>query len=206
MRKVVLLLIMLSAVLAFGCKEEKKSGEKWVEKTETFYAVADAYVSETLSSSNFGNLTMCSAGYNGGYEAATLIKWDLSSIPSNAEIVEARVELNITARSSGVDSCKFGVYRLYTDWDESTVTYDDYVNVIYSLIDTFYGPSTTGPCEICSSQSLISVVKEWVQDPSTNFGLSIEPKWFSPPDEYINFSSREGGVAPKLVVKYRYKQ
>ena len=212
MRKVVLLLIMLSAVLAFGCKEKKKSGEKWVEKTETFYAVADATVYEepTFANSNYGSEQTCEVGYDLGYLEGTFVKWDLSSIPTNAQILEVKIVLKISDVDNIVgNNFVFWVYKVGAPWDEATVTWNNMPSASFDPIDVFNGPSGTGHYEVdfTNSPDTVAMIEGWVKNPSNNHGIYIDPDWqASQGDSHMEFSSKEGGNAPALIIKYRYQQ
>lgn len=206
MRNAALLLIMLGAVLAFGCKESKKSNGG--VKTKTFYAVADTDVDEEFPYDNYGSSPTCILGVWNTYNTEVLLKWDLSSIPPDAEILQVKLVLDLVEVSNNVGTqFMFEVYRVLEDWSESAVTWNTRPTIATSPLACFSGPSGLGQfsVDLTQSQDFLSMVEDWIKNPQQNFGINIAPAWagVAGQDDYMEFYSKEGGSAPALIIKYR---
>jgi len=213
MRQVVMCLVMAVVLTgAIGCKGKKKTGgAQWVEKTETFYAVADADIDEEFPDDNYGSDPTCAPGVWDTYYMVTLLKWDLSSIPQDAEVLEVELVLNIADVSNNVGTeFVFGVVRVLESWEESTVTWNTCPAVATSALAYFNGPSGLGQYSFDFSQvqDFVNMVQDWIKNPQQNFGMAIGPAWtgVAGQDDYMEFDSKEGGNAPALVIKYRYQK
>jgi len=93
-----------------------------IDPTETIQPEdgKDARIRSTYPNTNYGDHDTIDV-YNGSYIDRTLIEFDLSSIPSNADVTSATMDLycyNVT------DEGTVYVYRVLVDWIESQVTWN----------------------------------------------------------------------------------
>ena len=86
----------------------------------------DARVEETDPEKNFGNLVELKIKSKNSDNKRTFIKFDLSSIPANALISEAHLELYLTDAPG--NSRQYGIYAVLNSWDEGTINWDNQVN------------------------------------------------------------------------------
>ncbi|HWP98824.1 MAG TPA: DNRLRE domain-containing protein, partial [Syntrophomonadaceae bacterium] len=93
----------------------------------TFLPIDDAYVSEWYADQNFGSSTALFVGrfMQPGDLYRSLLRFDLSTIPPTSTINSA--ELNLTMyRNEIISGSQYvGVYHLLSDWNESTVTWNN---------------------------------------------------------------------------------
>lgn len=121
----IILLVILIGFFAFSVKSQGII-------TTSFYAIEDAYIRNGAANtgSNYGSLTELIAS-NGLYSLSpvsyfytrSLVKFDLSTVPSNAIITSAKLRLRIKSESLTAS----GSTELYLDlanstWSEGTVT------------------------------------------------------------------------------------
>jgi hypothetical protein len=133
----------------------------------------DSYVASGRTGNNYGTSTALEAdgsdGSNG--ELVTLIKWNTSSIPTNAAVTSAKVTLRVSNVSSGA-------YNLYarngSAWSESTVTWANASIAANqgTLIGSFT-PSSTGLYTLTLNAAGLALVQGWVNGTVANNGLTI---------------------------------
>lgn len=168
---------------------------------ETFYSTADTWISEALPNNNMGSDYIAAFGYySNGDIGAGLVKFDLSSIPSNATINSATLILkNASTTTSG--AVNGAAWRVTSNWNESTTWGGNLVTYDNSVGGTI---STTGT-ESSISISATSVVKKWIEDGYTNYGFALVPHSWSTYGNLWMFITREyTGTSndPKLEVTY----
>lgn len=93
--------------------------------TVTFTPTQDAYISEFFSNQNFGGASALFVGLYQGVNDIyrSLLKFDISSIPTDSTIISAKLRLYIFRNDFPLISKPIQVYRLLSDFNESTVTY-----------------------------------------------------------------------------------
>ena len=124
--KILIILILVIATAFFNSLPTVKA----VTKTITLYPVADTFVFEMYPNNNYGNYQDMIVGiHENGNRYRILIKFSLSGIPSNAQIVSAK--LIVTLRSlhffdvGGTTLKKIYVRRLTSSWSENTATWNN---------------------------------------------------------------------------------
>lgn len=137
----------------------------------------------------------------GSWAFYSLIKFDLSSIPSDADIITAKLWCyfsgwydNNPAGNSAV------LYRLLGDWDEGTVTWNNQPSASSSSSASCTIPSSTG---VWMQWTVTNDVQNFV-DGTNNYGWRMMDTTYWPgvniPTSY--FHSKEGGNTPRLEVEY----
>jgi len=97
------------------------------QTTINIYDVEDAYIDQTVPNGNFGSsVEVRSKPFAPSWSERFLLKFDLSSIPSNASIVSAKVVLTVTSFMS--TSSTIRAYRINDSWSESSVTWSNFSN------------------------------------------------------------------------------
>jgi len=174
----------------------------------TLYPTDDAYVSSIRPENNYGgekslNTGQVDFGVSGVSNYYSYIKFDISSIPSNIEIINAEFIL-ITGYNNTATKPTGDVYLFYvsnSDWDESSITYanrptaSDYVITINR--DVIFDIVTEQRFDI-----------EWHLDDylyiNSKYSLMVKTGSLSTTYDYAYFYSKEVSktYSPKLYIEY----
>ncbi|MFW5873005.1 MAG: DNRLRE domain-containing protein, partial [bacterium] len=162
--------------------------------------VADASISEADPSLNLGDdASMIVGKESTGEEYCILIKFDLSSIPTDATINDA--DLKLTYYSGLTSEIVEGIeYRVTSNWNESTVDYMSLINYDGYIGSNFTtSPSTENEISIAAT----NFVKDWIEDGEPNYGLVLIPETSSPDGNSTFFHTKESNSDhPVLEVTY----
>ena len=168
-----------------------------------YSGTVDTMLQEASPNANDSNATSLNvdASDRGG-AVQGLIRFDdifgnqTGQIGSNAEIVSARLELDVDNRG---DSLEF--HRMAQSWSDNS-TWNSLGNGIQangrealSTADATTGSVSTGPLSVDVTNS----IKAWQSDPSSNYGWAILPTG----NNGVDFDSSEGATKPRLVVEYK---
>lgn len=120
---------------------------------------------------------------------SSLVKFDLSAIPSNAVVTAAQMRFYAGMAAwpeSPTTFAPIAVFKNTEDWDESTVTFNNApahdAAALMTLEHFFNGECFTGTSVINSSTqewlqfsgaALVNLVQSWVDGGQANFGVSI---------------------------------
>ncbi len=164
--------------------------------TVTFIAVADAALQNWQPDANFGSDKTVRANYNvdGNKFTSFLVRFDVSTIPNNAIIDSARLELYLES-SGGPNPITLGIYSVNSAWSESTVTW----NTAPPAAATGLNWQVNATAGYKTRSGLGNLVYSWMSGSSN--GAMI----YGPLSGYYwrRFSSRErGSYRPRLVVTY----
>ena len=132
----------------------------------------DATVDEVLPANNNGNVSSTIVrcmNLNPG-ELDTLLKFDLNSIPPTATVKSATLGLyyfhyndtNPTGRG-------LNLYRIYSDWSEGTVTWNNRPTFYGTIIDTATVPASYG----WMTWDVKNSTQSFVNGSNTNYGWQI---------------------------------
>ena len=91
------------------------------EHTETLGTSADTYIDGWNANNNFGSDTRLKIRQGG--IRAPLLKFDLSGIPADAQIVSATLKMSYLGYDSGHHNLTAELYALKRDWDEAAATW-----------------------------------------------------------------------------------
>ncbi len=193
-----------------------ESLQEGIAPDPSYDGTSDTHISQNAPTSNFGrSATLLADGDDpsgSGNDLASLIRWDLSSIPLGSTVHTAEVKIEVFNVSGGV----YDIYEMKRDWFETEATWN-----VYSPGNAWEAPGASGPGDRGSSilgaltaGSLgsykvilnadgIAVVQGWVNTPSSNHGLIIAN---SSTTDGLDFRSSEYSTAsqrPRLTVRYR---
>lgn len=176
----------------------------------------DAYIREASASTAYG--LEASLQVDGDEPSSStndmniLLQWDISTIPSDAIVQSAQIQLEVTNLSSGSYSC----YGLLAGWEESQVTWNLAATGVPWGAPGAEGAAdrdgqqrctvsagSTGPLSINLTGAGLDQVQTWINDPASNHGFIISDASTS---DGADFHSRESASAmtrPKLEVTYR---
>lgn len=181
--------------------------------------------SENNNSNGLGELFSGKTGINNGNNLRrALIKFDLTSIPSGANITNVTLMVNVIAESQGAGTETYRIHGLTKDWGEGTslgggtgavaiapdATWNqaklgtsswttpggDFTASVASLNISGLGNRT-----FLSTSNFVSLVQAWLDNPVSNNGLILIG------DETISnsarrFGSKDVGVKPVLSVTW----
>lgn len=205
--------------------------------TTTFTASADTYINSQnspIDSSNHVSVGGFSVLRLHGNATATvgvrrpLIKFDLSSIATNATVNSATLKLYVTSGTTFLNATispiQANIFALTKDWVENQATWnnfktgsawsiggagtDDYTSIVSNPAIPTTNPSYTLTLAAQSemSASIGTLVGNWVTTPANNNGFIIVPKTsIGAVGGGIHFFSREAstaGLRPQLEVNY----
>ena len=164
----------------------------------TLFAVADATVESWQPNANFGSATtldLLCCGIDAVQEALFLVRFDLTSLPADAVIDSANLQLYLTA-ASGASPVSVAVSYVTGPWDEHTVTWNDFPQAepiaiqapVDSTVDSF------------KTWAITSYAAAWHSSPAENYGVFLR----GPSNGFARtFESREGGsFTPQLMISY----
>lgn len=160
--------------------------QQFVQAASDDVFIASARASSNYDGHNDGLLADGSDSYFG--VLYTLIRFDLSGLESCSNFTSAKLELNVTDRSSNT----YGVYRANANWQEGTASWNSVggSTILGNELATFV-PSSTGTRQIDLLSS--GVMESWLA--SGNTGLVIAPKNGS---NGVDMTSKETGQGPLL--------
>lgn len=171
----------------------------------------DTMIRALNANTNYGSLTSLEA--DGSPDIASLLGWDLASIPTGSTIVSAAIELNITNSSAHT----YGLYAMERAWDEFGATWNlagagrswgsaganaasDRSSASIALVNA----RNTGVLRIEFTATGLSVVQQWISDPSENHGVILQN--YVDASDGLDFRSNEFATAsmrPRLIVTYK---
>ncbi len=190
--------------------------------TETFLSAdAGTYIREPNTGANANNYGDDEAievdgdddkTDSSGKEKNALISWDLTGLPTNADVLHAELMVEVTNKSSS----DFPIFALVREWDESSTTWDDASDspLVPWEAGGAHGASDRGttPLGLVSlnqtgakivelNASGRAQVNDWIDGTADNYGLFI----YGEVDETdgLDFESGDDGTtAPRLRLIY----
>jgi uncharacterized repeat protein (TIGR01451 family) len=173
--------------------------------TAQFDSVADATMIQAAPSTNFGDTTDMWVGYDhcyGAKIARSLVRFNLSSIPSGAAIEQARLYLRLGGScDSGNRTHTVTSYRVGSSWSELSVTW----NTTPSCAEAYGSASVASRTWGWYSFNVTNLVRGWVSGSLPNNGLMIRgPESSGNSSALLEFYTREmgSGYTPYLEVTY----
>ncbi len=164
-------------------------GNSRVFKT-VFIATADTYVASASPTTNYGSLTSFRIGRPSLTDTDYgLIRFDLSTLPPNAVILTATLELSGTTTSAGLRA-----YQANSAWNELTVTWNTRPSPLTKFAPTSY--SGIG----WQRWSVASLVQDWASGTLSNHGFLILQAGTT--FETTDFQSRESAFDPRLTIYF----
>lgn len=139
----------------------------------------DALINSQTASTNegtTGDLACWSWTNNGVTNARSLLQFNLTSIPQNAKILSAKLNLYCNT-TSAITQLHYGpnaanLKRITSSWEENTVTWQNQPSTS-SVSQVLLMASTTNNQDYLNID-LTDFVTSWVADPSLNYGVMLQ--------------------------------
>lgn len=169
----------------------------------------DSYVSSKFPNDNWGtsvNLRVGLAGIIGQPDTIELtrafLQFDLSSVPPNAEVTSARLEV-YAATGFGTITSQITVRPVSQSWNEVTVTWANQPGVSTTVLDTEeFQPGT----ERWGQWDVTQLVKDWLSGARKNYGVALvsarELESVAAVVWFLSSDVSEAAKRPKLVIQY----
>ncbi len=174
-------------------------------RTVTLYSVADACVIEGYPTANLGSTIDMWAGYDDylnpdGKIVRSLVKFNLSSIPTGATINQATLRLYHYESWDYPDRTRtITTYRISSPWSESSVTW----NTKPSYAEAYGSAAIPWAAGAWYSFDVTNLVRGWVNGTWPNYGIMIRgPEWSGSDSSWRSFNTRESSYDPQLVITY----
>jgi hypothetical protein len=187
-----------------------RSFQDGVFPTSSYFGTRDTQIRSSTPDSNTGRSN--SLDVDGDPDAATLLKWDLSSIPLGSRVAAAAISLNVVNTSRDT----YQVFQLKRPWTETDATWTRFdAGSLWELPGAqgqndrgsqslgSVTASAIGATVIQLNSAGIAILQSWIDNPSSNFGVTIQ-NYVGPTDGLV-ISSRENvttGSRPKLMLTY----
>ncbi|HNT78378.1 MAG TPA: DNRLRE domain-containing protein, partial [Anaerolineae bacterium] len=196
-------LLFLSAAQPVGAQAPAPNGPMACTAEPTTFrttltAVKDSYLRSTRPTDNYGTATGLMVGLvdlipDGETTYRTLVAFNLASLPSDAVILTATLELYQTGSAGSSFSMK--VQALTGSWTEAGVTWDD--QPTYTTADEAGSGTVSGDWR---QWHITPIVQKWYTGALANNGVRLIFDLGLKGSR--TFSAREGAHPPRLVVEY----
>ena len=177
---------------------------------------ADAYIREASPNTAHGLETTLQVDGDEPSGTSTdmniLLHWDTSSIPLDAIVESASIQLEVTNLSSGSYTC----YEILPGWNQAEVTWNQASSGVSwnssgatssadrgSLPVCTVTAATTGPLTVELNPDGIAMLQWWVNSPGNNNGLIISHPTTSDGADFHSSESATAMARPKLEITYR---
>ena len=195
-----ILLILLPLCLSFFVVARVNAGSPIGSNNITLYSIADTFVNSTSPETNYGNTASMYVGANSEQDF-TYVKFDLTSIPSDATVTSANLEIYLSDTGGNLywsPADTIGAYYCSDNsWTELGITWNNKPN---------FNPNPTGSWSFgmldFTGYKLWDVTAD-VKTALTSGTLTEVLKFESKTGNgYALYHSKEGASRPKLTVTY----
>ncbi|MCW3134979.1 MAG: DNRLRE domain-containing protein [Methanophagales archaeon] len=174
--------------------------------------IEDAWLAKHLYFRNYGWYPWIYIGNTSYGISRGIIKFNLSSIPANSKIIQAKLIVKIAGPSpyGAPSNSSLSVHKVLNSWDEYEVTWDKRNKTEnWNTSGGDFGPKIaeisnfSGHPTLVMNENITEVVKEWCEYPEKNYGFILE--WDNAPEgKYFVIAQKEYYTedAPKLEVTY----
>ncbi|WP_052045236.1 DNRLRE domain-containing protein [Caloranaerobacter azorensis] len=143
-----------------------------MQKTIYISPIMDTFIDSYLKNKNFSNQTHYFLGH---FKSATkyriLLKFDLSSIPKNCNIINAKLTLFCIRNDYMEQENTFSIHPITKNWNYKNVNY-----LNQPKYDKSRKIQTKINCHLCEpiSWDITEYAREWLKNPRKNFGIIIK--------------------------------
>ena len=166
----------------------------------------DTYLDEFKPTFNYGDTQNLKVSAVTGKALQSLLKFDLTSIPSGQTITSATLELRVN--NASVDSTIVTIHNVTKDWGEGNANWTEsnsginWANSGGDFDSTISASATTPSAQDWVSWDISDLVTDWVNGTSANYGLMLGT---TESGKSTQFSSTDAGLPanrPKLTISY----
>jgi hypothetical protein len=161
---------------------------------------ADSYIKADSATQNFGSDNTFEVRPDNGADRRGLLRFDLSSIPANANVTGATLYLY---ENDNKNTQTTYLYRVTSNWNENTVTWQSWLTAggdFDNSISYFAYIPDQKNCLL--TIDLTSLVQLWVNGTYNNYGVLL---YSTGNNHIISYSSKENaatGERPRLDIIY----
>jgi PKD repeat protein len=160
---------------------------------ETHTVAADRDVQVDSGGGRVNGTALNADGDSGGKEYRVLMGWSMGGIPAGIEITGVAVKVDVLDVSSGT----YDLYQATSSWTEGDATWNTAIS-LGERIGSF-NPGSAGIQTIQLNDTGVQLVKDWIAGIVANHGVVLLSAGTA---NGVDFYSREGNTAPKLVISH----
>ncbi len=189
-----------------------------VDHYEDVNNVINTYIYNGDSNTTTYNKGYLLVGVDNQYTYRSLLNFKLPEIPASYKLVEAHLRLGVFVLSPSDfdDRSVIAVHKLIEDWTEEKAKWSNMSNEYSSEIEDYfnfpkYSSKATPTIDIGKFANITRLVKDWYNNPETNYGLMLklyDEEAFKNTKTFAMFASNDTeyiGDNPKPVVEIRFK-
>lgn len=174
----------------------------------------DTYLDATQPSLNFGTQQgLRVAGNSVAPEAATLLHWDLTGLPTDATVLAVDLNLEVLTVTGGGNV--FRIYPLQKSWDEAFATWNQHLVAtnwsaggaratadrdFTRVMGAVSPPAGPGAIAVPMADAGVAVVQGWIADPATNLGMVIDDSAVAAGLELYSSEGTNPALHPMLTI------
>ncbi len=130
----------------------------------------DTAIESVFPTNNYALLAFTGIGNSASTIVRTYIEFDLSSIPADVRITDADLKL-YQYFTIGTDNFTTGLYKITSDWDESTINWNLQPT---SSTDAEITNNITAGATTWESWDIDTLVQGWLDGTITNYGMMLK--------------------------------
>jgi len=161
----------------------------------------DAAINSSIPAGNFGSDPLGWVGDSSSAITRLYIRYDLSSVPVNAKIVNANLVL-YQDYTFGENDFAIGLHKINDDWNETTINWD--LQPTSSLAPISISNITAG-AQIWKSWNIADLVQSWLNGDITNHGAVLKDTDETSGNTTVYFNTSDyfnSTYRPKLEIDY----
>jgi hypothetical protein len=164
----------------------------------------DSFIKSADGAKNYGSDTVLWTSLSSPTsEEEILIDFDMNAIPTNSEILEAKLSLYFPANLN--TQSDISIKRISTDWLENTVVWNTKPNVASNEDLAISFKKTQIVFDNYNDIDVTSIVKKMISDKTNSHGFKITSTTLGSQkirsSEYV--SADNVGYGPKIIIKYK---
>lgn len=153
---------------------------------------ADTWLEQSSPNQNHGSDNELSARNQSGNNKRALYRFDLSSLPVNANVTSAEMWLRVTQSQSGNNPVN--IYRVTNSWAENTANWNNLSAAFDPLVHASFVPGNSSWQRI----DITDLVQSWVCGEHPNNGLMLIPTSTNDESRYTSREWNQGNRRPRL--------
>ncbi len=200
----------MPAAVAFAAPAAPQAGETCTVLQPTPTTGLDSYIKQEMQDERRGTDIELKVKTESGKLMRSLLRFDLSSLPTDAIVSSATLSLWVKEVRDG--NATIRAHQVTASWNEAEVTWkarDKAANLLWAGLGGDYNAAVLSSHNVVkdvknywATWNVTSATTGWISAPATNFGLILESPVTSPKNETKFKSSDDGTTSqrPKLEV------